>query len=220
MSRIIKAVVFDLDGTLLNTIEDIADANNQMLSKNALPTHTLDKYIQWIGNGAKQLVEKSLPANSGLDIDLCVQEYEQFYEKNSCNKSCLYEGIAEVLDYLVDNDIKITINTNKPQHLTNVVQAYYLNKWPFEVVIGKSKKFLHKPDPSGALYIREQLNIDPAHILFIGDSDVDMNTAKNAQMIPLGVTWGYGHPEAVVDGNNLIDQVSQIIDFVKQSNCK
>lgn len=218
MDRNIKAVVFDLDGTLLNTIEDIADANNQMLSARGLASHSLDKYIQWIGNGAKQLVEKSLPANLDVDISECVQEYEFFYEKNSCNKSHLYSGVSELLDFLVANNIKIAINTNKPQHLTDLVQAHYLIKWPFEVVIGKSKAFLHKPDPAGALHISKQLNVDPMHMLFVGDSDVDMKTAQNAEMIPLGVTCGYGHPETVVGADCLINDASKIKDFVKQKN--
>lgn len=218
MSKEIKAVIFDLDGTLLNTIDDIADANNLMLSGNGFPTHSLDKYIQWIGNGAKLLVERSLPHEYIKDLSKYVRQYEELYESNCCGKSKLYPGVGQVLSHLSKRGVIIAINTNKPQNLTDLVHKCYLNKWPFAKIIGKSESFPHKPDPAGALHIIERFHWNASNVLFVGDSDVDMLTAQAAGMIPLGVAWGYGNPEKVVDKSSVVQNAHQIIEFIKEIN--
>ncbi len=195
MQMDIKAVIFDLDGTLIDSIEDIADANNKMLESYGFPKHEFKDYVKWIGNGAKRLVEFSLPSDvRGGDIMEYLKKYLEFYQQNTCSKSKIYKGMDKVLDLLTENNIPFAIYTNKPQSLADLVVDYYLKKWPFKCVIGHSNAFPHKPDPKGALHFAKQINCNPKNILLVGDSVVDVQTAKAAGMIPLGVSWGYGEP--------------------------
>ncbi|MGQ1786062.1 HAD family hydrolase [Saccharicrinis sp. GN24d3] len=212
----IKAVIFDLDGTLIDSIEDIADANNQMLREHGYPTHELKEYVKWIGNGARRLVDASLPPLlRGKDTMLYLNKYSACYEKNICNKSTLFPKIDHVLNELTEMDIPFAINTNKPQHLTDIVVEEYFNTWTFRSVIGHSNVFPHKPDPKGALHFARQINCDPKHILFVGDSVVDMQTAQAAGMIPLGVSWGYGKPGMEGDNVPVIQQPEKILNYIK-----
>lgn len=216
---IIKAVIFDLDGTLFDSIEDICDANNSMLKRFEYPEHDIDKYIQWIGNGTMKLVKASLPEYAKFDEDSLLNYlavYENNYTKNIVSKSKIYDGIEGVLDFLVEAQIPFAINTNKPQELTNQIVEKCFKKWYFTTVIGQRPDLPIKPDPVGALNIAQQFGVKPENILFIGDSLVDINTAKNAGMIPLGVSWGYGNAvgSKTMDVAYMIDSPQEIIDFI------
>ncbi len=211
----IKAVIFDLDGTLIDSIEDIADANNQMLSEFGFPEHEVKEYIKWIGNGARLLVEASLPPKErGEDITIYLNKYKERYQKNIHNKTKLFSGIDKVLDMLTEQGIPMAINTNKPQALTDVVVDFYFKKWQFKNVIGHSNAFPRKPDPKGALHFAKQVNCNPGEVLLIGDSVVDIQTAQAAGMVPLGVSWGYGRPG--IEGNTIkvVNSPNEILEFV------
>ncbi len=211
----VKAVIFDLDGTLIDSIEDIADANNQMLASYGFPTHDVKEYIKWIGNGAKLLVEASLPPKErGGDIMQFLGKYKACYQQNIHNKSKLFTDIDKVLDALTSQGIPMAINTNKPQHLTDAIVEHYLKKWPFKSVIGHSNAFPHKPDPKGALHFAKQINCDPQNVLLIGDSVVDVQTAKAANMIPMGVSWGYGKPCIEDDCIRLVNTPLEILELI------
>lgn len=219
----IKAIIFDLDGTLFDSIEDITDANNTMLRDNGFPEHRVEEYIQWVGNGAMKLVKASFPESVDLteeDLKAHLANYEKIYAKNIDNKSKLYASIEEVLDYLTLQQIPFSINTNKPQLHTELIVEKYLAKWQFEMVIGQSSDYPKKPDPAGALAIANKLNLEPSNILFVGDSMVDIETARRAGMQTLGVSWGYG---ILNSGNShgeftIVDGSLQIIDFIKQNS--
>ena len=211
----VRAVIFDLDGTLFDSIEDIADANNQMLSEYGYPVHDLSEYVKWIGNGARRLVEASLPPQKrGGDIMPYLKKYADSYQKNISNKSKLFPMVDKVLNVLAEQDIPFAINTNKPQHLTDIVVREHFKKWTFKNVIGHSNVFPHKPDPKGALHFARQIGCDPGNILFVGDSVVDMQTAKAAGMMPLGVSWGYGMPCMEGDNITVVNQPEEIIDYI------
>lgn len=217
----IKAVIFDLDGTLLHSIADIAEANNEMLRSFGYPVHDLKKYIGWIGNGASELVEKSLPTSvqASESIDKYLQLYKQNYRKQLCVKTHLYPKINVLLDYLSNNNIPMAINTNKPDTLTQTLVENYFNQWDFKLAIGQSEKFPHKPNPSAALHIAEQLNISSNEIVFVGDSYVDMQTAMAAKMIPLGVSYGYGNPTRRSDeAYTIVDDALDVIHFINKNN--
>ena len=214
----VKAVIFDLDGTLIDSIEDIADANNKMLSDFGFPVHDVKEYIKWIGNGARLLVEASLPPKErGGDIARFLNKYNNYYQQNTHNKSSVFTGIDKVLDALTEKEIPMAINTNKPQNLTDAVVGYYLKKWPFKSVIGHSNTFPHKPNPKGALHFAKQVNCDPKHVLLIGDSVVDIQTAKAAGMMPLGVSWGYGQPCIEGDCLKIVNHPQEILDFIENN---
>lgn len=211
----VNAVIFDLDGTLIDTIEDIADANNKMLQEYGYPIHKVSKYIGWIGNGARALVEVSLPPQERNDnTQHYLKKYEQHYGENIHVKSKLFPQIDELLYWLTEKGIPFAINTNKPQYLTNAVVDFYLKKWPFANVIGHSNHFPHKPDPTGALHFAKRINCHPKNVLFIGDSIVDIQTAKAAGMIPMGVRWGYGNPDLGGKDVVMMESPRQIIDYV------
>ncbi len=211
----IKAVIFDLDGTLIDTIEDIADANNQMLRYFGFPEHEVKEYVKWIGNGARLLVDASLPPKErGEDITVYLNKYTEYYQKNIHSKSKLFKGIDKVLDILVEQGIPMAINTNKPQALTDIVVDYYLNKWSFKSVIGHSNIFPRKPDPKGALHFAKQVCCNPEEVLLIGDSVVDVQTALSAGMIPLGVSWGYGMPGIEGKSIKVVNSPNEILEFI------
>ena len=211
----IKAVIFDLDGTLLNSIEDIADANNMMLQEFGHPIHSLKKYVTWIGNGARTLVEASLPLEKrNGNTSHYVNRFEYYYSENLNVKSNLYPNIDKVLDMLTEKHIPFAIHTNKPQHLTQIVVEHYLKNWSFSNVLGQSPRFPRKPDPSGALYLALQLGCPPQNILFVGDSLVDMQTAKSAGMIPMGVSWGFGKPADSDNNIKMVHRPQEMIDYL------
>lgn len=219
----IDTVIFDLDGTLFDTIDDIGDANNRMLKIHGFPQHQVSDYVGWIGNGAKKLVYESLPEEARIDdtfVNACLDEYNLIYSENLWNKSKIYDGMAEVLDYLSQEGIKIAINTNKPQPHTDMIVSKWFSKWDFKLVIGQSGIFPKKPDPAGAEHILSSINGRAENTVFIGDSMVDMNTAKNGKMIPLGVSWGYDL--SANEQNNqdfsLVNNPISIIEFIKGLN--
>lgn len=219
----IESIIFDLDGTLFNSIEDIADANNAMLRNHGFPEHDLQKYIGWIGNGASKLVYASLPKEvyeSSKNLEQYLHEYSKRYAEGVAIKSDLYPGIEALLNFVSDKNISMSINTNKPQFLTNLVYQQYLINWHFKFVFGQSKEFPMKPNPAAALFISQNLRIAPENILFIGDSEVDVKTAEAAGMIPMAVPWGYGSIDLIgtTEKGIVVNTPGEIIDFLKQNS--
>jgi phosphoglycolate phosphatase len=189
----IEGVIFDLDGTLVHTIEDIAGAANVLFARHGLPEHDIEYYLKWIGNGAVKFIERAhgKPV-SEEQLRAYVSEFKEVYADNLHDRSRVYTGIPEVLDGLVRRGIKISVLSNKPHLLTLEVCEYYLSRWPFDPVLGQREEVHRKPDPAAAFEIAEHMRVAPEKILFVGDSDNDILTAQAAGMIPLGVSWGYG----------------------------
>lgn len=213
----IEGVIFDLDGTLVHTIEDIAGAANVLLVRHGLPERDLDYYLKWIGNGAVKFVE--LAYGEPLERDQLmayVAEFKEIYADNLHNKSRIYEGVPELLDELVRRGIKISVLSNKPHLLTREVCAFYLSGWPFNPVFGQREEVPRKPDPAAAFEIIEEWGIAPEKTLFVGDSDNDILTAQAAGMIPLGVSWGYGRlvSQPVEGMGTLMEKPSDILNYI------
>lgn len=189
----VEGIIFDLDGTLIHTIEDIAGAANEMFALHGLPVHDLDYYLKWIGNGAVKFIERAY--GEPLDreqLAVYVAEFKEIYRNNLHNKSRVYEGVPEMLDTLVGKGIRIAILSNKPDPLTKEVVAFYLSEWPLVPVFGQREDVPRKPDPAGAIEIAEMMEIEVDKIMFVGDSDNDIHTGQTAGMIPVAVSWGYG----------------------------
>jgi len=213
----IEGVIFDLDGTLVHTIEDIAGAANALFARHGLPEHDIAYYLNWIGSGAVKFIERAHGKPVGKEQLLAyVAEFKEIYAANLHDKSRVYDGIPEVLDELVDRGIKISILSNKPHLLTREVCDYYLSDWPFEPVLGQREEVPRKPDPAAAFEIAEHMGADPAKVLFVGDSDNDILTAQAAGMIPMGVSWGYGRlVSKPLDGmGTLADRPSGILNLI------
>lgn len=192
----IKGIIFDLDGTLIHTIEDIAGAANVMFDRHGLPTHDIPYYLKWIGSGAIKFIERAL----GEEIDHeqlmeYVAEFKEIYSNNLHDRSRVYDGIPEVLDHLTSRGKKIAVLSNKPHPMTQQVIKYYLSDWPIHPVFGQRKEVPRKPDPAAALEISSILQIEPRRMLLVGDSENDVLTAMAGGMLPVGVSWGYGKPD-------------------------
>lgn len=202
----IEGVIFDLDGTLVHTIEDIAGAANVLFARHGLPAHDIEYYLNWIGNGAVKFIERAHGQPVGKEqLRAYVNEFKEIYAGNLHDKSRVYDGIPEILNELVDRKIKIAVLSNKPHLLTREVCDFYLSDWPFDPVLGQREEVHRKPDPAAAFEIAEYMGIAPDKILFVGDSDNDILTAQAAGMNPLGVSWGYGRLE-----NNPIEGMGKL----------
>jgi len=213
----IEGIIFDLDGTLVHTIEDIAGAANALFARHGLPGHDIEYYLNWIGSGAVKFIERAHGRPVGKEqLMNYVAEFKEIYADNLHDKSRVYDGIPEVLDALVGRGIKISVLSNKPHLLTREVCAFYLSDWPFDPVLGQREEVPRKPDPAAAFEIAEHMGADPGKILFVGDSDNDILTAQAAGMIPLGVSWGYGRlVQNPLDGmGRLADTPSEILNLI------
>jgi len=187
-----KGIIFDLDGTLVNSLEDISDAMNSVLKGLNFPIHNYDTYQYFIGSGLRNLVSKALPeSNNSIDeIETCFESMVKGYRETCTIKTKPYDGIIELLDNLVSRNIKLAVFSNKADELTKKIVADIFPNY-FSNVVGLSIESLKKPNPFEAIAISEKWNLKPEEIIFIGDSDIDMQTAVNANMFPVGVTWGY-----------------------------
>ncbi|GAB6909309.1 Phosphoglycolate phosphatase [Desulfosarcina cetonica] len=189
----IRGIIFDLDGTLLDTLADIATSVNRMLAEFGFPGHTLDDYRRFIGNGIKMLVLRALPieGRSQEFIERCVQRAREIYWDNWNRKTRPYPGILDLIERLEKMGLPKAVLSNKPHDFTVRYVAHYFDRWHFGVVMGQSERFPVKPDPASALEIARQLDLPPAKMLFVGDSIVDVQTAEAAGMQAVGVSWGF-----------------------------
>ncbi|MBI9099597.1 MAG: HAD family hydrolase [Spirochaetaceae bacterium] len=188
-----EAVIFDLDGTLLNTIDDLADSMNQVLHENSLPEHDRDKYFYFVGNGARKLVERALPEGWGDEksVEKFLNRYREVYGERWNRKTRLYSGIEDLLLKLRELQIPLAILSNKPHKDVLKVVAHYFDNTLFSVIAGQKEHLPHKPSPDGVFLILKELNVLRENCLFVGDSSVDMQTAVNGGLKAVGVSWGF-----------------------------
>ena len=216
-----KAIIFDLDGTLLNSLVDIADSVNIVLKKYNLPTHPIDDYKLMVGKGIKSLVEEALPNNvNQSDFDKYFAEVTQVYENNQINKTQPYSGIIDMLKALEDNGTIINILSNKPIDFTKMVVSHFLGEINFKYVIGARKGVPQKPNPISVFEIIEGLELDKSEVLYVGDTGTDMKTAENAGLSSVGVLWGFrGLEELMENGAEyIIEEPSKIVSIVEGSS--
>ncbi|MEJ2655977.1 MAG: HAD family hydrolase [Desulfobacterales bacterium] len=188
-----EAVIFDLDGTLIDTIDDIGYSVNRVLSNKGFPTHGISAYRKFVGDGSRILVERALPEKyrDNEMIDACLKEYIEDYSYNYHVKSKLYFGISHLLDALTEKGLRLAILSNKPDALAQKCVEAFLSEWNFDVVFGQRDSIPRKPNPQGALEVVKKMSIPPSHFLFLGDTAIDMKTAVSAGMYPVGVLWGF-----------------------------
>ncbi len=188
-----RAILFDLDGTLLNTLDDIASAANRVLAARGFPAHPTEAYRQFIGEGVPRLFARALPENAATPEQAasCAVAFRDEYAQTWNRASHLYEGIPELLDALTAHGIPLAILSNKPDSFTHECTRHYLARWPFQPVHGAREGIPPKPDPRAALAIADELGRSPESILYLGDTRVDMNTARDAGMFAVGAAWGF-----------------------------
>jgi phosphoglycolate phosphatase len=188
-----KAVIFDLDGTLLDTLEDIADSMNSVLGKLGHPVHDTEAYKYFVGDGFRILAKRTLPENCQDEgyIDQAYMKVRDEYLKRWADKTKPYAGISEMLDGFTSAGLKLAVLSNKSDDFAKLMIKKLLPSWEFDPVFGERKGIPKKPDPAGALEIADILGVKRDECLYLGDTGVDMLTASAAGMFAVGVLWGF-----------------------------
>ncbi len=189
----IKGIIFDLDGTLCDTLEDIRTGVNAVLERLGYKTRTTEEIHKFINNGARQLIKRALPKDvQTVDfiVDSALSDYDMEYAKCYCEKTYVYNGMQEILSELNNLGFKAAILSNKQDAFVKGIADKLFEKDIFAYVMGQSD-FPPKPDPASALYVAKMIGAKPECCVYVGDSDVDAETAKNAGMRFIGVKWGY-----------------------------
>jgi phosphoglycolate phosphatase len=213
-----RATLFDLDGTLLNTLTDIANAANEALTLEGLPTHPESDYLRFIGDGIATTFRRALPPDRSDDaqVERCHAHFQATYGRSWNVHTRPYAGIPELLDALTTRGIALAILSNKGDDFAKQIGASYLAKWPFRAVVGLREGVPRKPDPTAALEIASNLGIEPADCLFIGDSGVDIQTGRAAGMFPVGVAWGFQTVEMLkaAGARAIIDHPGELVGVI------
>lgn len=188
-----RAVIFDLDGTLLDTLADIGNSANAVLAELGHPTHPLEAYKTFVGDGVRVLFQRILPpsARSNAQVEQGAQRFAEIYRTGWNVLSQPYAGVRSLLEELSRRKLPLAVLSNKPQAFTELCVAHYLADWNFAAVLGQREGMACKPDPTAALEIAARIGVDPAACLYVGDTSVDMQTATRAGMFPVGAAWGF-----------------------------
>ena len=217
-NRKYRAVLFDLDGTLLNTLDDLADAANRVLASLGMPVHPVEEYKYFVGDGLATLVERIVPAGQRDEETLCrvIDAFRQDYGAHWQVKSCPYEGVVEMLTGLQERGIRFGVLSNKPHDFTQLCVQRMLAGFSFSPILGQREGVPKKPDPAGALEAAALLDIPVREILYCGDTSVDMKTATGAGMVAVGVLWGFRDEKelAASGADYLIRHPGEILDLL------
>ena len=210
-----KGVIFDLDGTLLDTLEDLGTSLNRVLRRKGYPTHSMETYRQFVGEGAGRLVTRALPEDQRGDgvVKECLQAYKREYSNCWNVHTKPYEGIGELLDELTHRNIKMAVLSNKPHKYTVMCVSELLPNWRFDVVFGEQHHVPRKPNPAGALEIVSMLGCSPENFVFLGDTAIDIRTGLAAGMFAVGVLWGFRSKEELEESGAqaLIQSPSELL---------
>ncbi|ABZ84183.1 phosphoglycolate phosphatase, putative [Heliomicrobium modesticaldum Ice1] len=215
-----KAVIFDLDGTLLDTLADLADSMNRVLSRAGFPAHSLDEYRYFVGDGLATMVRRALP-EAGCDEETlrrCFTDMQEEYGRNWAVKTAPYTGVMEMLEGLAARNISMAVLSNKPHDWTVEMTDYFFPQRPFAMVFGQRPSVPKKPDPAGALEIAARFAFAPADILYLGDTNTDMKTARGAGMPAIGVLWGFRPAEELLasGADRLIGHPSELFNLIDE----
>lgn len=212
-----KTIIFDLDGTLLNTLADLADSANHTMEQMGFPTYSLDKYRYFVGNGVPKLLERCLPEDKRTEenIQTARKLFAEYYNVHFADKTKPYDGVAELLENLKKSGVKMAVASNKSDEFTqSIVKRFFGNV--FDMVQGGRADVPKKPAPDIAYGIMDKLGAVPVNTYFAGDSNVDMFTAKNAGITAIGCLWGFRTKEELIDGGAkfLAEKPSDIYDII------
>ena len=218
-----KLVIFDLDGTLLNTISDLGEACNYALQTNGFSTHQLAEYPAMVGNGVNNLILRSLPeASRNMEMVMQIKpDFIHYYDTHNRIHTCPYSGIEDVLGQLKQWDIRLAVASNKYNEATQALIRHYFGDAMFDVILGERPGVDRKPNPQIIydIFAAPGLKgIAPEETLYIGDSDVDMQTAHNAHLTAIGCTWGFCTRERLMDNHPdyIAEQPSDILSFIQK----
>lgn len=213
-----EAVIFDLDGTLVDTLEDLTDSVNFALSSFGFPERSIEEVRSFVGNGVRRLMYLSVPEGTGDDTaEKCLAIFKEHYKTNSRNKTKPYDGIAEMLDILDKKGIKTAVVTNKMHTAAkDIVEFYFGDK--ISITVGQIDGIAQKPQPDGVLKAIETLGVRKENAVYVGDSEVDCITAGNAEIDCIGVTWGFRSREILKENgaNVIVDNPTEILELINK----
>lgn len=214
-----KACIFDLDGTLTNTLESMTYSVNLTLEEMGLSKITKDQCRLFVGNGARVLIEKSLKAAGDTDasrIEEGMEIYGRIFDRNCTYHVTPYEGILEMLKALKDKGIHLAVLSNKPDRQTVKVVKAIFGEELFDYAQGQKEGIRRKPEPDGVWYLMEQMHVSKEECLYIGDSEVDAATGRNAGLKTIGVLWGFRDRKTLetAGADDLIDRPDELLQFV------
>lgn len=212
----IRAVVFDLDGTLVDTLEDIAAATNYALTAAGFAAWPLPAFRELVGEGARRLIEKALPPDRQAQVEPVLQAFLARYEAQLLVHTRPYPGVEAMLDALAAHGLTLAVLSNKPDALTRRVVEGRVGSARFAAVVGQRPGVPRKPDPTSALRLADELSIPPGDWLYVGDTRTDMQTAVGADMLPVGALWGYrGREELLAAGaRHLLHDPAELPDLL------
>ncbi|MBQ6816617.1 MAG: HAD family hydrolase [Clostridia bacterium] len=210
----VQAVVFDLDGTLANTLEDLADAANYAISFFNAPPHKINEYKYFIGDGIHKLIERALPQErkSEADVLAAKQIFLEYYSHHYADKTCAYDGMPELILKLKELGIKVAVVTNKAQQPANEVTQKLFGD-SIKVVVGQREGLPTKPDPAPVFLALDLLGVNAKNTLFVGDSGMDMAAAVGSGTIPVGVTWGFRESNELIENGakHIVNNPSELL---------
>ncbi len=213
-----KAVLFDLDGTLLDTLKDLGESMNKVLKKFGFPVFDIEDYKYFVGEGIETLVRKVLP-ETDRDLNmikkcLCVMRSE--YGRHWADNTKPYRNISKLLDKLEQLGFRKAILSNKPDNFTKLIAARLLSAWKFDCVLGAKPSVPVKPDPQSAIEIARALNVSTREFLYLGDTSIDMKTARASGMYPVGVLWGFRKADELLQSGAkiLIDDPLELLEIL------
>lgn len=212
----INTIIFDLDGTLLNTLEDLKDSTNFALNEFGCPQRNIEEVRQFVGNGVRKLIERAIPnGTDNPNCDACLKTFKSHYAENMYNKTAPYNGIIEMLKELRANNIKVAVVSNKfDAAVKELCKKYFGNL--IQIAIGESENVRKKPAPDSVLKAIKELNSSVENCIYAGDSDVDVQTAKNTGIDCIGVTWGFRDRELLKSegAKYIVDNPSEIVTII------
>ena len=210
-------VIFDMDGTLLNTLDDIRDSVNTIMDRYGYPQRSMDEIKSFVGNGVIRLLELSVPGGeSNPAFENCLREYKEHYRSNMLHKTAAYAGILELLQALQQRKCSLAIVSNKFDRAVKDLNELFFKEY-IQVAVGESEAVRKKPAPDSVVAALKELGVSSENALYVGDSEVDIQTAKNAGLKGVGVTWGFRNRKVLEEAGAdfIIDTPMELLDLMK-----
>ena len=207
--------IFDMDGTILNTLEDLTDSVNYALKRAGFPVHSIENVRRFVGNGIKKLIERAVPNGATPEqIEAVYKDFREFYTIHCADKTKPYDGILELLQTLHENGCKTAVVSNKADFAVQELCKQYFDKL-FDYAIGEKKELNKKPAPDAVNLILQELQVDKSRAVYIGDSEVDLATARNAKLPCIAVNWGFRDEELLIENgaNIIVSNPDEIMNF-------
>ncbi|CDZ23487.1 hypothetical protein CCDG5_0345 [[Clostridium] cellulosi] len=213
----IKLCVFDLDGTLINSLNDLADATNYALKKSGFSPYPVEKYRYFVGDGVPMLIKRALGDSYSPEMESALlSDFNRYYNEHYADHTAPYEGIKELLSELSKRGILSAVLSNKPDNFVKIIISEIFSDFKFSWIQGKMDGFPKKPDPTALNFIMKSLNVNTDETLYIGDSNIDIFTGKNANVKTCGVLWGFRTKEELEEAgaDYIVDSPLAVLDLI------